>query len=160
MSKTFNAKQGWYKLLNAEKFKKPIDEYMKSYRDGHVNYKSSLELIAIKYADFNKHIVSWSLEPFAIKYIKPSDNKVHRYYIDLFIEFKTGEKFIVEIKPKSQTVPPKPPKKKTQSQKSIINYQNALMVYRINQAKWEAAKEFAELNNMCFIFLTEDELKR
>lgn len=152
-----NVKSGWYKILNPEKFVKPLDEYMKSYKDGHVNYKSSLELAGVRYADFNKHIVKWSLEPFAIKYVKPSDGKKHRYYIDMFIEFKTGEKFLVEIKPKSQTVPPAKPKKNTQ--KNQMNYQKALMTYHINSAKWKAAREFAKINNMRFIILTEEHLK-
>lgn len=144
-------------MLNPDKFMKPIDEHMKSYKDGHVNYKSSLELNAIKYADFNKHIVRWSLEPFNIKYVKPTDGKVHRYYIDLFLEFSSGDKFLVEVKSKGETVPPTKPKKKTA--KSDLNYQKALMTYHVNQAKWKAAKEFAAANNMRFIILTEDQLK-
>ena len=152
-----NVKQGWYKLLNPEKFIEPIDEHMQSFKDGHVNYKSSLEFKAIKYADYNKHITKWSLEPFNIKYIKPTDGKYHRYYIDLFLEFSTGDKFLVEIKPKSQTVQPQKPKKNTQ--KAQLNYQNALMTYHINQAKWKAAEEFAEYNDMRFIILTEEQLK-
>ena len=92
------AKQGWYKLLNPDKFIKQLDEYMKSYKDGCVNFKSSLEYKAIRYCDFNKHITKWSLEPFAVKYLKPTDGKVHRYFIDFFIEFSSGDKFIVEVK--------------------------------------------------------------
>lgn len=154
-----NVKQGWYKLLNPLKFIKPIDNLMGSFNESEqsVQYKSSLELVAIKYCDFNKHITKFSLEPFAIKYIKPTDNKVHRYYIDLYIEFVTGDKFLVEIKPFSQTIPPKKPKKVTE--KSKLNYDSAVQTYMINMAKWHEAKIFAKNNNMKFIFLTEKELK-
>ena len=152
-----NTKKGWYKIINLEKFIEPIDEHMQSYKDGRVNFKSSLELIAIKYCDFNKHIVKWSLEPFNIKYIKPTDGKYHRYYVDLFIEFSTGDKFLVEIKPKSETTEPKKPK--TVSKKSIRNYEKAKITYAINKAKWEAATEFALTNKMKFIILTEEQLK-
>jgi len=152
-----NVKQGWYELLNPNKFIKPIDEHMQSFKDGRVNYKSSLELKAIRYADYNKHITKWSLEPFNIKYTKPTDGKVHRYYIDLFLEFSTGEKFLVEIKSKGETIPPKKPSKNTQ--KAQLNYQKAIQTYYVNQAKWNAAKEFAKLNKMKFIVLTEDQLK-
>lgn len=148
--------KGWYKILNPEKFVLPIDEYMKSYKDQHVNFKSKLELKAIKYCDFNKHIIKWSIEPWAIKYIKPTDGNWHRYYIDLFIEFSNNKKFLVEIKPFSETKQPKQPTKQTQ--KSILNYQNALITYSINQAKWEAAEQFANSHNMKFIILTEKEL--
>lgn len=151
-----NSYKGWYQLLNPNKFIKPLDEYMQSYKDGHVNFKSRLELKAIKYADFNKHIISWSIEPFNIKYVKPTDGKIHRYFIDLFLEFSSGDKFIVEIKPKSETLPPKKPTKNTQ--KASMNYQLALQTYAINQAKWKAAEEFAALNKMKFIILTDEEL--
>jgi len=150
------AKQGWYKILNQEKFIKPIDEHMKSFKDGHVNYKSSLELKAIRYCDYNKHIVKWSLEPFNVKYLKPTDGKVHRYYIDFFIEFSTGDKFLVEVKSKGETVPPKKPKKATD--KSIMRYQKAIQTYAVNCAKWEAAKKFAQERGLRFVILTEEEL--
>ena len=153
----YNSLKGWYKLLNPEKFVAPIDEHMKSYKDGAVNFKSRLELRAIKYADFNKHIVKWSLEPFHIKYVKPTDGQIHRYFIDLFIEFSSGDKFIVEVKSKGETIPPKPPK--NNNQKALVNYQRALQTYAINEAKWNAAKEFAAKQKMRFIILTEDELK-
>lgn len=154
-----NAKQGWYKLLNPSKFAPPSDNHMKSFNESEqaVEYKSSLELSAVRYCDYNKHIVKWSMEPFNIKYIKPTTGKVHRYYIDLFLEFSTGDKFLVEIKSKSETMPPKKPSKKTE--KSMINYQRALMTYAVNEAKWKSAKEFADANNMKFIILTEEELK-
>lgn len=152
-----SAKQGWYRLLHLEKFVMPIDEHMNSYKDGHVNYKSSLERSAIKYCDFNPHVSKWSLEPFAIKYFKPSSGKVHRYYIDIFIEFSSGDKFLVEVKSSTEVKEPKPPKKKTQ--KAIMNYQKALITYSTNQAKWKAATEFAKNNGFKFIILTEKELK-
>lgn len=152
-----NVKQGWYELKNPEKFTKPIDEYMKSYKDGSVNYKSGLELKAIRYADWNKHVKKWSLEPFHVKYIKPTDGKPHRYFIDLFLEFSSGDKFIVEVKHSSEVKPPRKPSKKTD--KAIMNYQTALQTYAINQAKWKAAKMFAENNKIKFIILTEEHLK-
>lgn len=156
----YKAQQGWYKLINPNKFVKPIDRLMESFNENtnEVLYKSSLELAAIRYCDFNKFITKFSLEPFAIKYKKPTDGKMHRYYIDLFIEFHTGDKFLVEIKSKGETSPPKQPKKQTN--KAMMNYQKALITFHINQSKWEAAREFAKNNNMKFIILTEDELKK
>lgn len=154
-----NAKQGWIKLLNPNKFMKPIDEHMKSFdpNENKVQYKSSLEKNAFRYADFNKFITKWSVEPFAIKYVKPTDGKVHRYYIDMYLEFSTGDKFIVEIKSKGETKPPRKPSKKTD--KAINNYQRALQTYAVNSAKWKQAEIFAKENGMKFIILTEDELK-
>lgn len=153
----YKSYQGWYKLVNPEKFVKPLDEHMKSFKDNAVNYKSKLELIAFKYADFNKHIKSWSVEPFPIYYIKPTDKKRHRYYIDLVLEFTSGDKFLIEVKSSSETKPPKQPKTKTK--KSMARYHKALETYSVNQAKWTAARQFAKENNMRFSILTEKELK-
>ena len=156
-----NAKQGWYKVINSHKVIRPIDEHMQSFRlnkDGmFLNYKSSLELKCLQYADYNKHIIKWSLEPFAIKYIKPTDNQEHRYFIDFYFEFSTGDKFLVEVKSKKETFLPKPPKNPTQ--KGIINHNRAMITYGINQAKWKAAHKFAHENNMQFLILTEQHLK-
>lgn len=151
-----SAHKGWYELVNPIKFTKPLDEHMKSYKDGFINFKSSLELKAFRYADYNKHVTKWSIEPFPIYYVKPTDGKKHRYYIDLFLEFSSGHKFLVEVKSKSETKPPRKPGKKTE--KAIMNYQRKLQTYAINQAKWKAATEFAARNNMKFIILTENEL--
>lgn len=153
-------KQGWYRLINKDKFILPSDGFMNSYKEengeSYLNFKSSFELKAFRFADSNPAIVKFSIEPFAIKYLKPTDAKIHRYYIDMYLEFKSGDKFLVEIKPYSETIPPKQPKRLTQ--KSQINYQKAISTYLINQAKWAAAKEFAQKNNMRFIILTEREL--
>ena len=155
-----NAKKGLYKVINKNKVIKPLDQQMESFiienDEIFLKYKSSLELKAIKYADFNKHVVKFALEPFAIQYIKPTDGKPHRYYVDMFLEFTSGDKFIVEIKSKGETQLPKPPTKP--NEKSIRRYQEALTTYTINQAKWAAATEFAKSNKIRFIILTEDEL--
>lgn len=159
-----SAKQGWYKVLNVKKFIMQTNEsksVMNSVRinEGNleINFKSSLELKAIKYFDMNKFVNKWSIEPFAIKYHKPTTGKFHRYFVDFFVEFENNQKFLVEIKSSGETIEPKKPSKKTQ--KAILNYQKALQTYIVNQAKWKAATEFAESNNMRFIVLTEKELK-
>lgn len=159
-----SAKQGWYKLLNQDKLILPTLEsqsVMKSFKvqdDKYlINYKSSLELACLRYCDYNKHIVKFSLEPFAIQYLKPTDGKTHRYFVDFYIEFSTGDRFLVEIKSFSETIPPQVPKKK--SQKAILNYNNSLQTFAVNTAKWDAAKKFAANQKMKFIILTENELK-
>jgi len=153
-----NIKQGWYKLLNPGKFIPPADSHMKSFNENamSVNYKSSLELKSIQYCDSNEFVKHWSLEPYPIYYIKPTDNKRHRYFVDLYIEFANNKKVIVEIKSNSETKPPCAPKKPTL--KSKIRHAKALQTYAINQAKWDAAKIFAKQHNMLFTIITENEL--
>ena len=159
-----SAKKGWMKVLNKSKLVMQTNEsksIMNSVRinEGNleINFKSGLELKAIKYFDMNKFVNKFSLEPFAIKYYKPTSGKFHRYFVDFFVEFENNQKFLVEIKSSGETIEPKKPSKKTQ--KAILNYQKALQTYIVNQAKWKAATEFAESNNMRFIILTEKELK-
>lgn len=157
----YRSHKGWYKITNPSKFIRPIDEYMESTinRDGntYVQYKSGLERIAFCYADMNPKIKFFSVEPFNIQYIKPTDNKIHRYYIDMFLEFVTGDKFLVEIKSYNETIPPEKPRVNTA--RSVIRYKNAVETYMINQAKWKSAREFAEKRGMRFIILTENELR-
>jgi hypothetical protein len=151
----YSNKKGWYKIKNISKFIIPIDEHMCSYKDGFIQYKSSLEKNAIIYFDKNPNIIKFSLEPFPIKYIKPTDNKIHRYYIDFYVEFK-NKKFLIEVKPYKQLFEPIKPLKNTK--KAQVNYKKSLMTWAINLAKWKAAKEFCLKNNMEFIFLTEKHL--
>lgn len=148
-------KQGWYTLKNPQKFMKPVDEFMQSVKDGKVQYKSSLEYKAFKFQDTSKSIIQWSIEPFPIFYTKPSDNKQHRYFIDMFIVTNQG-KFLIEIKPKSQTIQPKKPS--NPNPKRIQRYKKELETFLINQAKWKAQKEFQERNSQEFLIFTEEQL--
>lgn len=159
-----SAKQGWYKVLNKQKFIPPTNEsksVMKSYKvfddEIHVNYRSSLELKAIKYCDMNKYIKRYSLEPFSIQYYKPTTKKFHRYFVDLYIEFENNQKFLVEIKSYKETIKPTIPKKKTQ--KAMLNYNKAEETYAINLCKWKAAEAFCQERGIRFLILTERELK-
>jgi len=154
----YRNKKGWYKLKNLDKFVPSHDDYMKSFNEstGSVEYKSGLELKAFQFCDINPKIKSWACEPFAIKYVKPTDNKIHRYFPDLLVTFETGQTFLIEIKSSSETVPPKKPKKI--SIKSEKNYKKALTTYAINSAKWKEAGKFCEEKEIKFIFLTELQL--
>jgi hypothetical protein len=162
--------KGWYLLKYPEKFVKPKDNYMKSFRDISdsegiklaVEYKSGLEYKAFKYADCNPSIISWSVEPFGIKYIKPTDGKYHRYYIDLVVKFKNEKTFFIEVKPYSQTFAPRKPSgfsKQKATPKGINRYKNECMTYLVNTAKWDAAKNYCKQYGYTFITLTERELK-
>jgi len=155
-----NAKRGWYRPTNQSKILAPLDEHMQSFKikddEIFLKYRSSLELKSFKYADFSKYILKWGSESFHVKYIKPTDGKFHRYYIDLFIEFDKGDKFMVEIKSFGETIQPKIPIKKTR--KSLMNYQRASQTFAINNSKWEAASKFASENNMKFVIITEKQI--
>ena len=159
-----SAKKGWMKVLNKNKFIMQTNEsksIMNSIRlkDGEVevNYKSSLEFKAFRYCDMNKYIKKWSLEPFSIQYYKPTTQKFHRYFVDLYIEFENSQKFLVEVKSYKETIKPTIPKKKTQ--KAMLNYNKAEETYAINLCKWKAAEAFCQERGIRFLILTERELK-
>lgn len=134
----------------------PLDETMNSSRPGYVLYKSSLELKAIRYADAHPGVKWWTVEPFYIPYIKPTDNKVHRYFPDLLIN-QNGNLLLIEVKSSDETKPPKKPKRLTD--KTKYHYNEALKTYYINQAKWTEARRFCKRNSMHFCVLTELELR-
>ena len=62
------------------------------------------------------------------------------------------KKYLIEVKPKKQTVKPKVPKRQTKG------YIREVYEYAKNMAKWESAKEFCKDRNWEFKILTEDEL--
>lgn len=129
-------------------------------------YRSSWELATFMWLDTTPGVVKWSSEEIVIPYtldrqiiesvIGPdfkSDGKPHRYYIDLQITFQNGAKYLVEIKPFSQTQPPKIRKRKTRK------YLVELLTYVQNQSKWKQAREWATENGWKFEVWTEQKLR-
>lgn len=118
-------------------------------------YRSGWELKFFRWADDNPNVVEWASEALIIPYTSPLDNKVHRYYTDGIIAIKEGNsivKYIIEIKPKSQTILPVKGKKKI----STLVYETSR--YAQNQAKWAAANAYAVRHGYKFLILTEVEL--
>ena len=119
-------------------------------------YRSLWERKFMVYCDNNDKILEWGSEEIALPYRSPVDNKVHRYFPDFYIKVKesNGEikKYLIEIKPKKQTIEPIPQKRKTKG------YIYEVYEYAKNQAKWKAAEEFCKDRQWQFKVLTEDEL--
>jgi len=116
-------------------------------------YRSLWERNTFRWIDANANIVAWNSEEVVVPYICGTDNKVHRYFMDLWFKTSDGKTYIVEIKPKRQTQPPKEPKRKTR------RYIKESLTYIKNQSKWEAASEFAADRGWHFQVWTEDTLK-
>ena len=115
-------------------------------------YRSLWERSFMKYCDDNPDVVEWGSEEIVVPYISPIDGKRHRYFPDFYVKTSKGDKFLVEIKPKKQTVEPKVQKRKTKS------YIYEVTEYAKNMAKWKAAEEFCKDRMWEFKVLTEDEL--
>jgi hypothetical protein len=110
----------------------------------------------MKWCDSNPSVLEWGSETVIIPYRSPVDNQIHRYFVDFYIRVqdKHGKvtKYLVEIKPERFTKPPEVPKKQT---KKFID---EVFQYGTNQAKWKAADEFCQHNQMKFLVLTEKDL--
>ena len=118
--------------------------------------RSSWERRFCHYCDLNENVLEWGSEEFYIPYISPIDKRVHRYFPDYLIKVKEKnnkvKSYVVEVKPKKQTRPPKKRKRVTKS------YIYECQTYAVNQAKWKAANEFCKDNRIQFKIITEDEL--
>ena len=130
----------------------------KKYKGDYHNiiYRSSWERKFMVYCDNSDNILEWGSEEIIIPYLSPWDGKLHRYFPDFYIKVKQAsgniKKFIIEVKPKKQTKPPKPVSRKTR------RWLNEVKTYSINEAKWKHAKEWCSNNDMEFKILTEEEL--
>ena len=118
-------------------------------------WRSTWERTAFKWCDRNDNIIKWNSEEIVVKYISPVDNKFHRYYVDLFVEFKNGKRLLIEIKPSSQVFQPLLTKGK--HQKTIL-YEHQTFV--VNSAKWKSAREYAKTINAEFVIFDETVIRQ
>ena len=130
----------------------------KKYKGDYHNivYRSLWERKFMVYCDNSDNILEWGSEEIIIPYLSPWDGKLHRYFPDFYIKVKQSsgniKKFIIEVKPKKQTKPPKPVHRKTKK------WLNEVRTYSINEAKWKSASKWCSDNDMEFKILTEEEL--
>jgi hypothetical protein len=139
--------QGKYKVRNVEK-------YMGD--PTNVIYRSSWELKFLNWCDNNPSVVSFSSEEIVIPYKSPVDGKYHRYFVDFMIKIRTKDDitktYLVEIKPKKQTMPPEQKKRITKQ------YITEVVTWGVNQAKWKAASEYCLDRGWEFKILSEKDL--
>jgi len=109
----------------------------------------------MRYCDETSAVVHWASEEFFIPYVSPLDGRIHRYFPDFLLEVRTSDggikKFVIEIKPHAQTKVPEPRRK---TKKFLAE----VATFAVNQAKWQAAKEFCDKQKMAFLVITEKEL--
>jgi hypothetical protein len=130
----------------------------KKYRGDPTNvcFRSSWEKRVLLWLDSHPACIEWSSEEVIIPYYSPVDEKMHRYFVDFMATFKYPDnsvrKFLIEVKPKSQTHPP------IRGNKREKTFLTEAMTWTVNDAKWKAAKIYAEERDMKFIIVTEDDL--
>lgn len=65
-------------------------------------YRSGLELEYFRILDANPNVIKWGSEEIVVPYY--FNGGMHRYYVDLFVIFKNGDKIVkyfIELKPES-----------------------------------------------------------
>lgn len=134
-------------------------EYPSKYKGDPNNIicRSSWERRFCRWCDLNENIISWASEEFCINYISPLDNRIHRYFPDYLIKVKESngniKTYVIEVKPKRQTIPPV-----QTSKKRTRTFINEVKTYAVNEAKWKAAEEWCKDRKMEFKIITENEL--
>ena len=136
--------KGRYTLKHPEKY---IGDAKK------IVYRSLWERQAFKWCENNPIVKAWNSEEIVEPYKSSVDKKLHRYFVDLLIQMEDKSTYLVEIKPKKETKPPKKPKRKSK------RYINEQLTFIKNQDKWEAASEFADYKGWKFQVWTEETLK-
>ena len=117
-----------------------------------VVFRSLWERQVFKFMDTNPDVIKWQSEETVIPYRCKTDNKIHRYFMD--VKMVTKDKtYLIEIKPKCQTQPPKKPKRKTKK------YINEVMTYIKNTSKWETANAYCLDRGWEFQIWNEDTLR-
>lgn len=111
----------------------------------------------MQYCDRRENILEWGSEEFFIPYFDPTTNKVRKYFPDFYLKIedknKTVKKYIVEVKPKRQTIKPEKTNRKKQK-----TYLNEVLTYEKNKAKWAAAREWCADRRLEFEIITEENL--
>jgi len=106
--------------------------------------------------DENPNVIGWSNEEIIIPYLSPVDGKWHRYFPDFYAKVKNKqgiiESVVLEVKPKSQSTPPKAKNKITRQ------YIQEVATWGVNEAKWKAATEYCNDRNWKFSIITEEQL--
>ena len=143
----YNFKQGLYTPKHPEKYCGDVNRIV---------YRSSWELSFNQFLDNNANVLRWASEEIIIPYVKPTDGKIHKYYVDYLVEYRntSGEVQVdlIEVKPQKQT---RRSRSKIQKTKLVED-----ITYAINQAKWKAASDFAEQRGWKFRIITEKTLFR
>lgn len=138
------AYKGKYKIKNPDKY---LGNPSK------VVFRSLWERNAFRWCETNPKVKLWNSEEVVVPYKYQVDKKLHRYYVDLLVQMDNKETYLIEIKPKAQT---QPPKKRSRKTKRYISEQ---LDYIKNQDKWYAADQYAKHKGWKFQVWTEETLK-
>lgn len=119
--------------------------------------RSSWERKVMVWLDTSPSVLKWNSEEIVIPYHDPATGRNRRYFPDFAAILQTTEgkqeKVLIEVKPKAQTMPPKPATRVTK------RYITEVATYSTNQAKWHAATAWCKTHGWDrFQVITEKEI--
>ncbi len=151
-------KQGLFIPKNSEKV-------IKKNSQGGLFYRSGLEHKMCIYLDENPNIIKWNSELIKIPYIKNAWNNTlvemnqteHVYYPDFYYELKKNDgsitKIVAEVKPYTETQPPK--LNPNYTAKQLKNFEYSLKEYAKNLDKWKYCIEWCKNKGIEFHIITD-----
>lgn len=105
-------------------------------KGGTCEYRSSWELLYMKFLDEDPHVVSYKYEQVIVPYISNvNSGMIKRYYPDFLVEYDDGRSVLVEIKPTNK------------------------LTNRLVMKKLVAAEQWCKEHNATLDVVTEVELK-
>lgn len=135
------------KYASGEYVPKNIEKYIGARK---ITYRSSWELMFMRFCDNHPFVIKWASESIRIPYKNPLTGKQTIYVPDFLIVYldKDGVTHceLIEIKPSSQTT--------MESAKS----RNDKLMVALNLAKWKAASQFCQMQGMVFRVVNEQQL--
>ena len=128
---------------------------------------SGLEFNYYHLIDKSPNVKRWGSEVIHVPYLHPwktdkNDNRrMAKYWVDVYLESTSGQKYMIELKPNKEIKAlneSKAPKMTKNKKKQTYIHQ--VQYYTMNQAKWQAASKYAHERGWNFICLGEDDYSR
>lgn len=153
-----DTKKGLYTLQFPEKYISAVPPV----------YKSGWEWRIFDKMDRTPHILKWGYECIDIYYNHPFKSGFTVYKPDIFcilIDASGYErKYLIEIKPHKMAVKPVPPavpksltaQNGIRYKRAMQKYQQAVMDFAVNEAKWRAAEVWCATHAVRWVVLTEE----
>lgn len=115
-------------------------------------FRSGWEMTFMQFCDNHDSIIQWASEPMRIPYFDPIGGKQTVYVPDFLVYYRKSDNTLraelVEIKPMGQAMISENKRMKPHEQATVLK----------NHAKWKAAAQFCQNNNITFRVVTEQDI--
>jgi len=114
-------KQGYYTPVNKEKYRGDVEN---------IRFLSSWEFDIMRFLDNSENVVEWNSEETIVHYMDTVRRKKRKYYIDFYVMFSNGDRWLLECKPVTKLIESKcDTQAKLIEHKNIMDKKNAALSY-------------------------------